>query len=148
MKKYQISIKFGVLTAIILIIYFVVLGLLGVNSNPFYSFMNALITTSGLALAIRELEQKSTERINYRQGFEVSFFAGIIATILFSIFFITYYVYVPGFSDELLKNIGKYANTGGIFITVATMGALTSLVVSFALMQLHKNKLYKKQKHR
>jgi len=147
MKKHQISIKFGVLTAIILIVYFLLLGLLGVNSNPFYSLMNVLITTSGLALAIRELEEKSTEKINYKEGFEVSFFAGIIATILFSIFFITYYVYTPGFSEDLQEKIGKYANTGGIFITVATMGGLTSLVVSFALMQLHKNRLYKKQKH-
>lgn len=88
MKNYNISIKSGIVTAVILILYFLVLGWLGVNSNPFYSFANALIITAGLSLAIRELKEKSSGRITYRRGFEVAFFAGIIATVLFSIFFI------------------------------------------------------------
>jgi|GEM_PF-1981947 len=142
MNYLNISFKFGIFTAILLIAYFLILGWLGVNSNPFFSFANALITASGLALAIRELKEKSDGRIAYKTGFQVAFVSGIIATALFSVFFITYYVYVPHFADALLKNIGNFANTGGVFITVITMGVVTSMVVSFALMQLHKRKIH------
>ncbi|HLS29604.1 MAG TPA: DUF4199 domain-containing protein [Flavobacteriaceae bacterium] len=146
MKKYTISIKFGVFTGIILILYFLVLGWLEINSNPLYSLANALITASGLSLAIRELKEKTSGRITYQRGFEVAFISGIIATVLFSIFFITYYVYVPDFAEDLLKTIGDYASTGSVFLTVVTMGVLTSGVVAFALMQLHKTKVHENPK--
>lgn len=137
----KISIKSGIFTGVILILYFLVLGWLGVNSNPLYSFANAIIVTAGLSMAIRELKEKSQSRISYQRGFLVAFVAGAIATVLFSIFFITYYVYVPEYAEALLEKIGKYANTGGVFLTVAIMGFGTSLTVAFMLMQLHKMKV-------
>lgn len=143
MKNFGISIKFGVLTAIALIVYFLFLGMLGVNTNPFYSFFNAVIYVSFLSLSFRNLQEKEPGRVSYKRGFEVPFFAGIVATAIFSIFFITYFAYVPDFSKELLKNIGEFANMGGIFLTVVTMGIVTSLVVAFSLMQLHKKELVK-----
>lgn len=143
MKPISIPLKFGVLTALILIAYFLVLGGLGVNSNPFFSFFNAIIFASCLSLSLRSLEEKEGSKVNYKRGFEVPFFTGIIATIIFSIFFITYYVYNPTFAKGLLEYIGNFASTGGIFLTVVIMGIVTSMVVSFALMQLHKKALRK-----
>src|SRR5699024_4902891 len=123
------------------IVYFVILGFLGVNSNPFYSIANPVIMASCLSLALKEIEMKTTERIGYKKGFELILLSGIIATVLFSVFFITYYVYMPDFSEALLKKIGNFANTGGVFLTVVIMGVVTSLAVGFALMQLNKNRL-------
>lgn len=142
MRKYSTSIKFGVVTGIILILYFLVLGWLGVNSNPAFSFANAIITAGGLSLAIRDLKEKSAGKITYQRGFEVAFIAGIIATIIFSIFFISYYVYVPEFAESLLETIGDFASTGSVFLTVVMMGFLTSGVVAFSLMQLHKMRIH------
>ena len=144
MKTFKISVKFGVLIALILIIYFVILGICGVNANPAYSVFNAVITASGIALALKDLKNKKSGEIRYREGFITALVTGIIATIIFSVFFITYYVYVPGFSDELLQKVGKFANTGGIFITVIAMGISTSFIAALTLMQLNKKVKYKK----
>src|SRR5690625_7165025 len=97
MNYLNISFKFVIFTAILLIAYFLILGWLGVNSNPFFSFANALITASGLALAIRELKEKSDGRIDYKTGFQVDFVTGIISSSLFYVIFITYYLLVISF---------------------------------------------------
>ncbi len=146
MDMLKTPLKFGILTAVILIVYFLVLGMGGVNANPAYSVFNVVITASGIALAIKEIKEKNAGKIHYRRGFETAFLTGIIATVIFSVFFITYFVYAPGFSEKLLKVVGKYANTGGVFATVVIMGVTTSFVVSFALMQLNKSLMYKKIK--
>jgi len=143
MKPLSIPFKFGILTAIGLIAYFLFLGLLNVNTNPFFSFFNGVIYASFLALALRNFNETEPEKNDFKTIFEIPFFTGIIATIIFSVFFVSYYSYVPHFAEGLLKNIGKFASTGGIFLTVVTMGVVTSLIISFGLMQLHKRKRIK-----
>lgn len=140
MKVFKISLQFGILIGILLILYFVVLGFLGVNDNPIYSFANPIMMAVGISLAIRKAEMKYGV-IPYKKGFELGIFAGIISTIIFSIFFITYFVYNTQFAESLTKRIGKYASTGSVFITVVIMGIVTAMITSFFLMQLHKRKL-------
>lgn len=146
MDTLKTPLKFGILTAVILIVYFLVLGIGGANANPAFSVFNVVITASGIALALKEIKEKNSGKIIYRKGFATAFLTGIIATVIFSVFFISYFVYAPGFSEKLLRTVGKYANTGGIFATVVIMGITTSFVVSFALMQLNKSLMYRKIK--
>ncbi len=143
MKKRNIAMKFGVFTAVILIVYFLFLGLIGINSNPVYSFVNAAICAVGISLAIRSLQEQNQEGVNYFDGFKTGFFTGAIATIIFTIFFITYYSYDQQFATALQKEIGEDGvNTGLLFLTVIVMGFASSVVVTFALMQLYKKKMH------
>lgn len=146
MKSFKVPLKFGILTSLILIVYFLVLGFNDANANPAYSAFNIVITASGIALAIKSVKQANSGEIDYKSGLETGFFTGVIATVIFSIFFISYYVYVPEFSEKLLDKVGDYASTGGVFATVVLMGVASSIVVSFALMQLHKKPMYSNSK--
>lgn len=141
MKVFNISLQFGILVGILLILYFLILGVLGVNDQPIYSFANPIMMAVGISLAIRKAEMKYGE-LRYHKGFELGIYTGVIATVLFSIFFISYYVYNPQFSRDLVRRIGEnYASTGAIFITVFIMGIVTAMITSFFLMQLHKRKI-------
>lgn len=141
MKVFNISLQFGILVGILLILYFLILGVLGVNDQPIYSFANPIMMAVGISLAIRKAEMKYGT-LHYRKGFELGIYTGVIATVLFSIFFISYFVYNPQFSRSLVRRIGeKYTSTGSVFITVFIMGIVTAMITTFFLMQLHKRKI-------
>lgn len=142
MKPQKIAIKYGILTAVILIIYFLFLGIVGLNSHPAYSFINAAISAVGISLAIKSLRAKDKKGIKYHHGFITGLFTGIYATIIFTVFFITYYSYNTAFAHELMQNVSVNMDTGLLFLTVVIMGLASTLVVTFALMQLHKNKMH------
>ncbi len=141
MKSINTSLKFGFLTAVILILYFLFLGLLGLNTIPAFSFVNAAICAVGISLSIKNLKEKRKQGMDYITGFKTGLLTGIFATIVFAIFFISYYVYNEAFSQALIENIGLSVDTGLMFLTVTIMGIASTLVVTLALMQLHKKKI-------
>lgn len=147
MKNHKIPFKYGLVTAIVLIVYFLFLGALHLNSNPAYSFVNAVICAVGISISIRSLRKHEGEGIDYYEGFKTGFLTGFYATIIFTIFFISYYSYSANFANELMLNIGLNVNTGLLFVGVAVMGLASSLVMTFALMQLYKKKMHISQHH-
>lgn len=138
MQHRNIVLKYGIITALILIVYFLFLGFLDLNSNPMFSFANAPISAVGIALAIRDFKSKTTDGITYKDGYIVGLSTGTMATILFTLVFITYYSYNEQFSQELLDFIGMGMGAGLLFSTVFIMGLATTLISTFALMQLNK----------
>src|SRR5699024_7496880 len=140
--NHKIPFKYGLVTAVVLIVYFLFLGALHLNSNPAYSFVNAVICAVGISLAIRSLREHEGDGIDYYKGFKTGFLTGFYATIIFTIFFISYYSYSESFANELLLNIGLNVNTGLLFLGVAIMGFTSSLVVTLALMQLYKKRMH------
>lgn len=148
MKFRDIAIKFGIFTGVILILYFLFLGVLGMNANPAYSVVNAPICAVGIALALKDLKTRQKNGFDYRNGFTIGILTGLIATVIFSVFFITYYSYNQSFAEELHKTMRVGMETGPLFLTVGIMGLCTSLVATFALMQLHKRKTQPQQQSR
>ncbi|AXP80404.1 hypothetical protein CJ739_1313 [Mariniflexile rhizosphaerae] len=142
MKKISLSIKFGLITSIVLIAYFLILALFNKHINPAYSFFNAIITTLGIYEAIRFTKLENPEAFSYGEGFKTGLITGFIATILFTGFFLLYATeFNPDFLPELLKKMqgGLGADVGLITFVVAIMGFATTLVATLAVMQHFKN---------
>lgn len=140
MKSQNTSLKYGIFTAVVLIVYFLFLGAIGLNANPAYSFVNAVISAVGISISLKSLHQKEKDGLDYYTGFKTGLMTGVYATIIFTIFFITYYSYDKSFAAKLLDNIKLDIDTGLLFLSVAVMGLASSLVITLALMQLHKKK--------
>lgn len=143
MKSKNPAIKFGILTAILLIVYFLFLGFLNLNSNPAFSFVNAVFVAVGISLAIKS-EKENKGQIKYQNGFKTGLVTGILATILFSIFFISYFSFNQDYAKKLIDSIGLDVNLGLLFVTVIFMGITSTLIITLALMQLHKQKSIKR----
>ena len=142
MKKISLSIKFGLITSIVLIAYFLILALFNKHINPAYSFFNAVITTFGIYEAIKLTKLENPEAFSYGEGFKTGLITGFIATILFTSFFLLYATeFNPDFLPELLKKMqgGLGADVGLITFVVAIMGFATTLVATLAVMQHFKN---------
>ncbi len=142
MKNFTLPIRFGIVTSACLIAYFLILASLGLHTNVFYSLFNAVITGFGVYETIKYLKIKRPETFTYSIGFVAGLTTGGIATLLFTIFFAFYSTEIsPGFLEELSTKWAKeYENFEAIvFLVVATMGFVTSLVLTLSFMQLFKS---------
>jgi hypothetical protein len=141
MKKYALPLRFGVATSGCLIAYFLVLSLLGLHTNVFYSLFNAVITGFGIYEAIKYYKLKLDTSFNYGSGFVSGLVTGGVATLIFTIFFAFYATELNvGFLEELsTKWANEYQNFEAIvFLVVATMGFSTTIVLTLSFMQLFK----------
>lgn len=149
MKNYALPIRFGIATSGCLIAYFLILSLLGLHTNVFYSLFNGVITGFGIYEAIKYYRLRNAEKFDYGTGFVTGMVTGGVATLVFTLFFALYSTELnTGFLSDLSSAYAKdYRNFEGIvFVTVAIMGLATTLVLTLSFMQLFKasNNLKKK----
>lgn len=141
MGHYALPIRFGVATSGCLIAYFLILSLLGLHTNVFYSLFNGVITGFGIYEAIKYYRLRNPDGFNYGKGFVAGMVTGGVATLIFTLFFALYSTELnTNFLNELSSAYAKdYRNFEGIvFVTVAIMGFATTLVLTLSFMQLFK----------
>ncbi|MDE3743042.1 DUF4199 domain-containing protein [Maribacter polysaccharolyticus] len=142
MKQFALPIRFGIVTSVCLIAYFLFLALFTLHTNVFFSVFNGVITGFGIYEAIKIFKIKEADRFNYGSGFTAGLVTGGIATILFTLFFTFYATEVDSeFIGELSRAWASEVKNfeAIVFFTVAIMGFATTLVVTLAIMQLFKS---------
>lgn len=142
MKNLKIPIKFGIVIAIGLIVYFLITSIFGAHTNPLFSLLNPLIVGIGMFAAIKHYRKKRGSKFKYQKGFRTGLVTGFLATIIFTIFFAFYATEIqPDFIEKLLSTWDSdwYINIGMVIFTVALMGFATSVVLTLAFMQLLKD---------
>lgn len=142
MKNQAISIRYGLLIAAALIIYFLLLSLLGLHTYPIYSLFNGVITGAGIYLCIKNYQTYKGMKFKYQKGFMAGIISGFLATFIFTLFFGIYATnFDPNFITEILEGWQNDNNTNiaMLLFVVATMGFATSLVLTLAFMQLFKS---------
>lgn len=140
-RKFTLPLRFGAAIAGSLIAYFLILSLLGLHTNPFFSLFNGVITGFGIFEAIRYYKLSKGPSFEYSDGFSVGVFTGFIATIIFTIFFGIYAGNLnPHFLDEIINRWENTYNTslGSMIFLVAIFGFATTIVLTLSFMQLFK----------
>ncbi|WP_024768275.1 DUF4199 domain-containing protein [Aquimarina macrocephali] len=141
MKKSTIPVIYGLLIAIGLIAYFLILSLIGVQTEPVFSLGNGIIVALGLYKAMKNYKQEKGSDFEYQKGFMAGLFTGFNATIVFIIFFAIYVTNInTDFLPEMLANWSSHYHVGvGIVVFVAAvMGFATTFVLTLSFMQLFK----------
>ena len=142
MKKSTIPVLYGVYIAIGLILYFMALSLIGVQTNPIYSLGNGLIVGVGLFFALRHYKKEKGIHFEYEKGFMAGLFTGFNATILFTIFFAIYVTNInTDFLPMMLENWSSHYHVGIALVVfvAAIMGFATTFVLTLTFMQLFKD---------
>jgi hypothetical protein len=141
MMRFSLPIRFGIATSGSLVGYFLLLSLVDLHTNIFYSLFNGIITGFGIYEAIKYRKIELKEDFNYGIGFKTGVITGFVATLVFTLFFAVYAEEVaPQFLQELsttwFRNYQSFEAI--VFFTVAIMGFATTLVFTLAFMQLFK----------
>ncbi len=150
MKKSTIPVTYGLLIAIGLIAYFLILSLIGMQTKPVFSLGNGIIVAFGLYRAMKSYKQEKGNDFEYQKGFMAGLFTGFNATIIFIIFFAIYVTNInTNFLPEMLKNWSSHYHVGvGIVVLVAAiMGFSTTFVLTLSFMQLFKESWNPKKNH-
>jgi hypothetical protein len=145
----NLAIKYGIGIALVLVVYFLFLKLIGLHQYPVLSAFNGVIYGAGILLVMKRFKAES-ESFNYLEGFQLGLFAGGIATALFSFFMALYIFQIDTqFAHAILDSWGLNYNKGGLIIIVSLviMGLSTTLVLTLAFMQLLKES-WNTSKHR
>lgn len=149
MNKFTLPVRFGIAASGSLIAYFLILSLLGLHTNVFFSLFNGVITGFAIYEAIKYYKIQSGSAFTYTGGFKTGLVTGGIATIIFTIFFALYSEELqPGFLELLSTQwAGEFQSFEAIvFFVVAVMGFSTTLVLTLSFMQLFKSSNTRKQK--
>ncbi|WP_335965781.1 DUF4199 domain-containing protein [Galbibacter sp. PAP.153] len=142
MKNQNISIKYGVVTGILLTAYFLLLAMVKLHIQPVFSFLNVIITGTGIYWAIKTLKKSKGGGFKYQHGFSAGLITGFTATVFYTIFFSLYIIELnPDFTHNFMAKwkFDWFANTGMLIMTVLLMGLATTMVLSLAFMQLFKD---------
>ncbi len=141
MKTSALAIRFGIQIGTLLILYFLAVSLIGIQTNPLYSLGNGIIMAIGLYSMLKQHKKEQGENFEYQNSFMTSLFTGGNATLIFVFFFATYVTYInPQFLPEMLTHWSSHYHVGnGAVIGVAAiMGFSTTLVLTLSFMQLFK----------
>ncbi|MDC8002131.1 DUF4199 domain-containing protein [Aequorivita todarodis] len=137
---FKIYSRYGIWITVILIAYFLILKLIGLHQYPILSALNGLIFGFGIYLALKKYKSQKSN-FKFEKGFEVGLFTGGIASLLFTIFMAVYMYQIDSeFATGILKtwNLEYDLGTLMLLLTILIMGFVTTLVLTFAFMQLLK----------
>ncbi|PKQ44675.1 DUF4199 domain-containing protein [Confluentibacter flavum] len=138
----SVAIKYGVFTALTLIIYFLALKLIGLHNNPWFRIFNGPIMAYAIYVAIKNFKNSSGSEFDYGSGFKTGLSTGFIATVLFAAFMCIYMFYLDtAFTNNLLRNwFSDFDYGSGILVFIILIEGLASTVVlTLTCMQLFKN---------
>lgn len=141
-------ITYGIGTAIVLILYFLVTKVLGLHQYPVLSAANGVIIGAGIFYALKRYKSRS-EKFEYQDGFQLGLFTGGLATILFGIFMAVYIFQLDKqFAKAVLDSWNLNINKGSLIliISLVIMGFATTFVLTLSFMQLLKESWNQKQK--
>ncbi len=143
MKKLALPSKFGWLIGASLIIYFLILSIFSLHTNPMFSLFNGVIMGYGLSRFFRRYAKSKTinHKIKYETGFSLGFLTGLNATVIFTLFFVLFSTEIqPGFLEELIGNWRTHYNTPGglVYFVVFIMGISTTMIMTLFFMQYYK----------
>lgn len=141
MNGKNIPIQYGVITGVLLIIYFLLLSMVGLHTKPLFSLLNGVITGAGIYLSIKAYRNYKQRKFKYQKGFMAGMVTGFIATVIFTFFF---GIYASNFDDNFMEQLitsfeTNYDTSFGLLLfVVAIMGIVTTFILTLSFMQLFK----------
>ncbi len=137
------TIKYGLLTSLFLIIYFILMKLIGQEANFSLRFLNFFILIGGVYALLANSYAKSPMP-SYFEGLISGLLLTVTAVVAFVIFLAAYVSFIdPGFI-EILENSriwGNRLSIGEAAFAIFIEGIASGVVISFAWMQYFKSRL-------
>ncbi len=138
---FKIYFRYGIGIAVVLIVYFLLLKIIGLHEYPILSAANGLIFAGGIFMAQKKYRSQKNN-FKYEKGFELGLLTGGLATVIFTIFMAVYMYQIDAeFAQNILESWEMEYDSGTaiLLLSLLLMGFSTTLVLTLAFMQLLKN---------
>ena len=136
----SVALRFGFITALGLITYFLAMKLIGWVHIVELRVLNFLILAAGVTMAIRYFK-RTLGSLAYLKGMGVGFFTAMVAVITFALFLLIYLWQVdPGFMElvQQQESLGRYLDPLTVAFTITMEGFGSGYLITFIVMQYMK----------
>lgn len=135
------GVRFGLLTAGVLIVYTLIAVFAGFFDNLAAGGLNLAILAAGISMAIANFRRVKEGRMNYLAGFGTGIVTAIVASLGLGFFFIA----MSAIRPDLLKLshardlFGYDLSALMAFLAIVLMGSLGGVIISLVAMQYFKS---------
>ena len=99
------GIRFGLILSIVSIAYFLILTTLGINSSQgVWSWLMYLVYAGFIFLAQKYFKDNGDSFMSYGQGIGISFWLGLISTVVYMVFFYIYVKFIDAGFIQMIKD--------------------------------------------
>src|SRR5688572_22760512 len=98
----KVSIKYGIFVGIAHIVYFLLMGLLGLHDMIELSFLSGIFLVIGIIVAISKVKRLNNGNIRYFEGLGVGVTVGVVSSVILAIFLA---IYINLFNATYLENL-------------------------------------------
>ena len=135
------GIGYGLLTALGLVTYFLLMSVLNLHRIVELRFLNGVIVTIGICWAIYNYKKQGNGKIKYLDGLGLGFITAGVAAIAFGLFMV---LYVSVINDDFMTTLranqffGEGLSVMVVFMVIVVEGVISGAMVAFIAMQYFK----------
>jgi hypothetical protein len=132
--------KYGLYLGLTLIAYFILIDLIGLADQIYFSFFNAILTGGSLYLAIKDVYRIEKDEFKYMDGYQAALLTGLIGSTLFTVFMAIYFFEIrPELAASIQEQIAVAGDsTYALLMFVFLSGVATSVVSAIILIPIFK----------
>jgi len=135
----NISIRYGLMTTVWLIAYFLIMKLVGLVHILELRTLNFMFLVGGIYLAIRR-HKKNNDSTTYLQGIGIGLLTSAVAVLPFALFIFIYLQLDQGLLNYIIEQdqFGQHLNPYILSFIVAFEGFFSGMILTFIIMQYMK----------
>jgi hypothetical protein len=134
------GIRFGVLTAAVLILYTLIANFAGFLDRIEAGSLNLVFLAGGVVLAIARFKKKAHGHMSYFKGFGTGIVTALVASVLLGLFFMVLTSLSP-VAQERVQALDLFGTDLGPLVAglgIILMGTMTGVITSLVAMQYFK----------
>ncbi|NDK55429.1 DUF4199 domain-containing protein [Pontibacter fetidus] len=137
----KVSIKYGIFVGIAHIVYFLLMGLLGLHDVVELSFLSGLFLIIGIIIAISKVKRLNNGNIRYFEGLGIGATVGVVSSVILAIFL---GFYIGLFNATYLENLQasalfpKSISLLSLMLLTIIYGTIPGFFTAFIAMQWFK----------
>jgi len=138
----RIGLLTGVVTALALISYFLLMKVLGLAEILELRFFNFVIIATAIFIGIRNYKAKLHEQEFYLKGLGQGMFISAVTVVIFGVFMGFYLAYFdPALMDRIRSyaSVGQYLDPLMVVFAIFLEGMASGAIITFAVMQYLKS---------
>lgn len=143
----KLPIKYGAITAVGLIAYFLLMKVLGLETNFFLRIFNFVFIIAGVYFLLNAMFKSSDNEFSYFAGLGAGIVMTVTAIIFFLVFLGAYVTYIDPKFMEVLEDSQMWGANLELFeiaFAIFVEGLASGLIISFAMMQYFKKQITSK----
>ena len=135
----NISIRYGLMTTVWLIAYFLIMKLVGLVHILELRTLNFMFLVGGIYLAIRR-HKENNDSTTYLQGIGIGLLTSAVAVLPFALFIFIYLQLDQGLLNYIIEQdqFGQHLNPYILSFIVAFEGFFSGMILTFIIMQYMK----------